>query len=54
MMDLALLAAEAAAGMYKKPIAVIAREFQYEPLSGDVRAVIVAAWRRTAQVFTCF
>jgi hypothetical protein len=46
MMDLALLQAEAAAGMYKKPIDVIAREFQYEPLPPDVRMVIIAAWKR--------
>jgi hypothetical protein len=46
MMDLALLAAEAAAGLYKKPIDVIAREFQYEPLPADVRMVIIAAWTR--------
>jgi len=25
---------------------MIAKEFQYEPLLGEVRAVIVAAWRR--------
>ena len=46
MMDLALLAAEAAAGMYKKPISEIAREFQYEPLPPEVRMVIIAAWKR--------
>jgi hypothetical protein len=46
MLDLAILSAEAAAGMYRKPIDVIAKEFQYEPLPGEVRAVIVAAWRR--------
>ena len=32
MMDLALLQAEVAAGMYKKPIDVIAKEFRYDPL----------------------
>jgi hypothetical protein len=46
MMDLALLAAEAAAGMYKKPISELAKEFQYEPLPSDVRMVIIAAWKR--------
>jgi hypothetical protein len=46
MMDLALLQAELANGMYKKPIAVLAKEFQYEPLPQEVRAVIIAAWSR--------
>jgi hypothetical protein len=46
MMDLAILQAEAAAGMYKKPIELLAREVQYEPLSGEVRAVVIAAWQR--------
>jgi hypothetical protein len=32
--------------MYKKPIAAISKEFQYEPLPGEVRAVIIAAWTR--------
>jgi hypothetical protein len=43
MMDLALLQAEIANGMYKKPIDQIVKEFQYEPLPPEVRAVIVAA-----------
>jgi hypothetical protein len=46
MMDLALLSAEIANGMYKKPIDAIAKEFQYEPLPGEVRAIVIAAWRR--------
>jgi hypothetical protein len=46
MMDLAILQAEAAAGMYKKPIELLAREVHYEPLSGEVRAVVIAAWVR--------
>jgi hypothetical protein len=46
MMDLALLNVEIANGMYKKPIDAIAKEFQYEPLPGDVRAVIIASWKR--------
>jgi hypothetical protein len=46
MMDLALLAAEAAAGLYKKPIDVIAREIHYEPLAPEMRMVIIAAWKR--------
>jgi hypothetical protein len=46
MMDLALLSAEIANGMYKKPIDAIAREFQYEPVPGEVRTVIIASWKR--------
>ena len=46
MLDLAILSAEAAAGLYRKPIDVIAKEFQYEPLSGEIRTVIIAAWQR--------
>jgi hypothetical protein len=46
MMDLAILQAEAAAGMYKKPIEALAKEIHYEPMSGKVRAGIIAAWPR--------
>ena len=46
MKDLALLSAEIANGMYKKPVEAIAKEFQYEPLPGEVRSVIIAAWTR--------
>jgi hypothetical protein len=46
MMDLALLAAEIANGMYKKPIEMIAKEFRYDPLPDDVRTVIIASWKR--------
>jgi len=46
MLDLALLSAEIANGMYKKPIDVIAKEFQYEPLPGEVRIAVIAAWTR--------
>jgi hypothetical protein len=42
MMDLAILQAEAA-GTYKKPIEVLAREVHYEPLPGQVREVVIAA-----------
>jgi hypothetical protein len=35
MMDLALLSAEIASGMYKKPIEAIAREMHYDPLPED-------------------
>jgi hypothetical protein len=38
--------AEAAAGMYKKRIEVLAREVHYEPLPPELRAVVIAAWRR--------
>ena len=46
MLDLAVLNAEAAAGMFKKPIDAIVKEYQYEPLPDEVRAVIVASWKR--------
>jgi hypothetical protein len=46
MLDLAILNAEAAAGMYKKPIEAMAKEIHYEPLPGEVRAVVIAAWQR--------
>jgi hypothetical protein len=46
MMDLALLHAEMAAGIYKKPINEIVKTFQYEPVPGEVRAVIMASWQR--------
>jgi hypothetical protein len=42
MMDLALLSAEIANALYKKPIAVIAKEIHYEPLPEEMRAVIIA------------
>lgn len=41
-----ILQAEAAAGMYKKPVEVLAREIHYGPLPGKVRAVVIAAWQR--------
>jgi hypothetical protein len=44
MMDLALLQAEIANGMYKKPIDEIAKEIRYDPLPDEVRTVIIAAW----------
>jgi hypothetical protein len=43
--DLAVLSAEIANGMYRKPIDEIAKEFRYDPLPHEVLAVI-AAWRR--------
>jgi len=46
MMDLALLSAEIANGMYKNPIEAIAKEIHYEPVPGEVRVVIIAAWQR--------
>src|SRR5712691_4223901 len=46
MLDLAILNAEAAAGMYKKPVEAIAREIRYDPLPDEIQAVIIASWRR--------
>src|SRR3954469_11852673 len=45
-MDLAILKAEIDNGLYKRPIEELAREFQYEPLPGEVRVAIIAAWQR--------
>jgi hypothetical protein len=45
-LDLAVLAAEAAAGLYKKPIAEIAKDMQYDPLPPETRMVVIAAWQR--------
>lgn len=41
-MDLAILQAAAAAGMYKKPVEVLAKGIHYDPLPGEVCAVIIA------------
>lgn len=46
MMDLALLQAEIVNGMYKKPLEAIVKEYRYEPLPDEVRAVIIASWTR--------
>jgi hypothetical protein len=46
MMDLALLTAEIANGMYKKSIDAIAKEIRYDPLPDEIRVAIVASWKR--------
>lgn len=46
MLDLALLKAEIENGLYKRPVEALAREFRYEPLAPEVRAVVIAAWVR--------
>jgi hypothetical protein len=46
MLDIAVLHAEIANGLYKKPITDIAKELQYQPLPPEVRQVIIAAWVR--------
>jgi hypothetical protein len=46
MLDLAILNAEAAAGMYKKPVEALAKEIRYDPLPPEVRMVVSAAWQR--------
>jgi hypothetical protein len=46
MMDLALLQAEMAAGLYKKPVEAMATDFRYSPLPPEVRMVVIAAWQR--------
>jgi hypothetical protein len=45
-MDLALLSAEIANGMYKKPPEVLAKEFRSDPPPDEVLAAIVASWKR--------
>ena len=42
MMDLAVLNAEMAAGLYKKPIEELAKAFAFEPLPGEVRVAVIA------------
>jgi hypothetical protein len=46
MMDLALLQAEIANGMYKKEVETLAQEFRYQPLREEIRTVIIASWKR--------
>jgi hypothetical protein len=46
MLDLAVLNAEAAAGMFKKPVDQLVKEYRYDPLPDEVRAVIIASWKR--------
>ena len=45
-LDLAILQAEAAAGMYRKPVEELAKSVHYEPLPPEIRTVIIAAWQR--------
>jgi len=45
MMDLALLNAEIANGMYKKPIEMLAKEIRYDPRPDDVRVVVIQSWK---------
>jgi hypothetical protein len=39
-------AIRAAAGMYKKPIELLAKGIHYEPLPPGIRAIVIAAWQR--------
>ena len=32
--------------MYKKPVEDLAHEIRYDPLQDEVRAVIIASWKR--------
>jgi hypothetical protein len=46
MLDLAVFKAELETGTFKKPVEVLAKEFQYDPLPNEVRTVVIAAWTR--------
>jgi hypothetical protein len=46
MLYLAVLNAEAAAAMFKKPVDQLVKEFRYDPLPDEVRAVVIAEWTR--------
>jgi hypothetical protein len=46
ILDLAVLNAEAAAGMFKKPVEALVKGFRYEPLPDGIRAVIIASCKR--------
>lgn len=46
MLDLALLKAEIECGLYQRPVEEIAKTFRYEPLPGEVRVAVIAAWTR--------
>jgi hypothetical protein len=46
MLDLALFKAELETGMFKKPPEELGKEIHYEPLPGEIRAVVIAAWAR--------
>ena len=45
MLDLALINAEMADGMYKKPVEVLAKEIPYEPLPPNMREAIMRPCR---------
>ena len=45
MLDLAILNAEAAAGRYKKPVELLAKEIHYDPLPEEVRIVVIQSWK---------
>jgi hypothetical protein len=46
MMDLAILSAESAAGLYRKPVDALVREIHYDPLPQETRMLVIAAWER--------
>jgi hypothetical protein len=46
MLDLAVFKAELDTGMFKKPVEDLAREIRYEPLPDEIRAVVIASWKR--------
>ena len=46
MLDLAVFNAEIETGMFKKPVDQLVKEYRYDPLPDEVRAVIIASWTR--------
>jgi hypothetical protein len=46
MLDLAVFKAEIETGMFKKPVDQLVKEYRYDPLPDEVRAVIIASWKR--------
>jgi hypothetical protein len=50
MMDLAILQSEMATGLYKKAPELLPKNFHYEPLPTEVRAVVIAAWQRVGML----
>ena len=46
MIDLAILQAGATAGMYKKPVEVLAQRIHNGPLPPEIRIAVIAGWQK--------